>query len=173
MALTAGQIVKTAHDLVAQYGLQDVSMRRVAGELGVRPGALYYHLPNKQEMLRQVAHRMLDPLRNAVGAPSELMCRLRQTLLPLRDGGDLTLIAYALDPELPPVPALRAALLNAGQTRSQAAERASVLMRYALGAVAVEQNARMFGTQTEDDALLYERAVSLLVSTAEDLNTVQ
>ncbi len=148
-------------------------MRRVAAELGVRPGALYYHLPNKQEMLRQVAHRMLDPLRDAVGAPSELMRLLRQTLLPLRDSGDLTLIAYALDPELPPVPALRAALLDAGQSPAQAAERASVLMRYALGAVAIEQNARMFGTQTEDDSLLYESAVALLTTSTENLNTVQ
>jgi AcrR family transcriptional regulator len=36
-------------------------MRRLATELGVAPGALYYHVRNKQELLTRLAGRMLGP----------------------------------------------------------------------------------------------------------------
>jgi TetR/AcrR family transcriptional regulator, tetracycline repressor protein len=163
MALTAGQIVEAAHSLVTQYGVQDVSMRRVAGELGVQPGALYYHVPNKQEMLRQVAHRVLDPLRGVSGEPLELMQRLRTLVLQLPDGGDLILIAYSLDPELPPVPALREALRSKGQDSRQASDGAGVLMRYALGALAVEQNSLLFGCPDGEAGPLYEQGLIALL----------
>jgi TetR/AcrR family transcriptional regulator, tetracycline repressor protein len=163
MALTAGQVVQAAHSLVTQYGVQDVSMRRVAGELGVQPGALYYHVPNKQEMLRQVAHRVLDPLREVSGEPLELMQRLRMLVLELPDGGDLILIAYSLDPELPPVPALRAALRSKGQDSRQASDGAGVLMRYALGALAVEQNSILFGRPDGEAGPLYEQGLIALL----------
>ncbi|RJN32036.1 TetR/AcrR family transcriptional regulator [Nesterenkonia natronophila] len=163
MALTAGQIVQAAHRLVAQYGVQDVSMRRVAGELGVQPGALYYHVPNKQEMLRQVAHRVLEPLREVSGEPLDLMQGLRRLILELPDGGDLILIAYSLDPELPPVPALCAALQSQGQDSRQASDGAGVLMRYALGALAVEQNARLFGRLDDETNRVYEQGLIALL----------
>ena len=55
MALTREAIVLTAAELVDQYGLGDLSMRRLATELGVAPGALYWHLTNKQELLGHLA----------------------------------------------------------------------------------------------------------------------
>ena len=164
MALTAGQIVEAAHGLVAQYGVQDVSMRRVAGELGVQPGALYYHVPNKQEMLRRVAHRVLEPLQEVSGRPLELLQLLRELVLALPDGGDLILIAYSLDPELPPVPALRAALAREGNNPRTANDGAGVLMRYALGALAVEQNVLLFGGSVRDSSALYDRGLVALLS---------
>lgn len=62
MGLTSDAIVTAAHRLLADYGLHDVTMRRLAAELGVQPGALYYHVPNKQELLRRVAQQLLAPL---------------------------------------------------------------------------------------------------------------
>ncbi|TLP99549.1 TetR/AcrR family transcriptional regulator [Nesterenkonia salmonea] len=163
MALTAGQIVDAAHDLVAQYGVQDVSMRRVAAELGVQPGALYYHVPNKQEMLRRVAHRVLQPLRDVPGEPLELMQHLRRLILALPDGGDLILIAYALDPDLPPVPALRNALASRSEDVRLRSVDAGVLMRYALGALAIEQNSVLFGRSADESALLYDRGIKAIL----------
>lgn len=139
-------------------------MRRVAGELGVQPGALYYHVPNKQEMLRRVAHRVLEPVRDVEGEPMELMQHLRKLVLELPDGGDLILIAYALDPNLPPVPALRRALGMQSEDSLEAHAAAGVLMRYALGALAVEQNSLLFGRRGEESAPLYERGLRALLS---------
>lgn len=166
MALSAGQIVETAYRLLQEYGLQDVSMRRIAAALEVRPGALYYHVSNKQQLLHRVAEQVLAPLdqqSRQTADPLELMAQLREMLLGLRDGGDLMLIAYSLDSGLPPVPQLRQALRQQGYSEDEAADRAEMLMRSALGAIAVEQNAQLFGREDSAGAERYAHTVQLLL----------
>ena len=140
MALSSALITSAARSLLVNYGLQDVSMRRVAKELDVAPSALYYHVANKQELLTSVAYEILIPLRRHEGNAVELMVAFRQLVLPLRDLGDLLLLAYALDPELPPAPMLSARLISAGWTEQDAQDATAVMMRFALGAIATEQN---------------------------------
>lgn len=140
MALSLELITTTARSLLVQYGLQDVSMRRLAKELDVAPGALYYHVPSKQELLRSVAHEILSPLQHESGDALELMLRFRELVLPLRDVGDLLLLAYALDENLPPARLLPDRLIAEGWAQSPAEEASAVVMRFALGAVATEQN---------------------------------
>lgn len=162
--LSADRIVETAYGLLVQYGLQDVSMRRIAGVLDVQPGALYYHVPNKQELLRLVAHRVLEPLSRSEAMPAALMSELRLTLLGLRDGGDLALIVYSLDLGLPPVNALRSAFVRQGLPAEAAQRRSDILMRYALGSIAVEQNAQLFDPDRRaQGASLYGEGVRLLL----------
>ena len=50
MQLSRERITQAALELLSGYGLADVSMRRVASSLGVAPGALYWHIANKQEL---------------------------------------------------------------------------------------------------------------------------
>lgn len=140
MALSLQLITRTARSLLIQYGLQDVSMRRLAKELDVAPGALYYHVPSKQELLRNVAHEILTPLNSDAGDATELMLRFRELVLPLRDVGDLLLLAYALDATLPPAHLLPGRLAAAGWPQQEAEDTAAVVMRFALGSVATEQN---------------------------------
>jgi AcrR family transcriptional regulator len=45
--LTRAQIVAAAVSLVDREGLAALSMRRLAGELGVGPMTLYYHVPDR------------------------------------------------------------------------------------------------------------------------------
>ena len=59
MALEAEKIVLVALDLLKTYGLGDVTMRRVAQELGVQPGALYWHFKNKQSLLVALGNLIL------------------------------------------------------------------------------------------------------------------
>lgn len=162
--LSAGKIVETAYDLLVQYGLQDVSMRRIAGVLDVQPGALYYHISNKQDLLRLVACRALEPVGRMKEQPLEVMQELRTTLLGLRDGGDLALIAYSLDQELPPVNALKTALTQQGASAEESRRRSGLLMRFALGSIAVEQNAELFDHDDDDAGSLYLEGLRLLVS---------
>lgn len=166
MALTAESIVAAAQRLLTEYGLQDVTMRRLASELAVRPGALYYHVPSKQELLTRVARRILEPLAAHPGPPEVLMSEFREAVLPLHDGGDLMLIAYALDPEIPPTSALRGALQREGQSEVSAAELTSVLMRYALGSIAVEQNVVLLGNGLlgRDGAEAYQTGLRRLLT---------
>jgi AcrR family transcriptional regulator len=46
-ALTREGIVRAAIRLVDEHGMDALSMRRLAGELGVDPMAIYHHLPGK------------------------------------------------------------------------------------------------------------------------------
>ena len=45
--------------MLDRYGLADLTMRRLATELGVQPSALYHHFPNKQALLAAVADEVL------------------------------------------------------------------------------------------------------------------
>lgn len=140
VTLSLELITTTARSLLIQYGLQDVSMRRLAKELDVAPGALYYHVPSKQELLRTVAHEILTPLNHESGDALRLMLRFRELVLPLRDVGDLLLLAYALDESLPPASLLPERLTAAGWPLQGAQDATAAVMRFALGAVATEQN---------------------------------
>ena len=47
--------------ILDSYGIADLTMRRLARELDVTPGALYWHFANKQELLGAVADQVLAP----------------------------------------------------------------------------------------------------------------
>src|SRR4029453_6340929 len=48
--LTPQRVVAEALAVIAQDGLQALTMRRLAARLGVVPGALYHHVGNKQQL---------------------------------------------------------------------------------------------------------------------------
>ena len=78
VALSREQVVATAVDLLRRYGLGDLSMRRLARELGVAPGALYWHVANKQELLVEVADVLLAEIPEPAGdrPPAEALAAL-------------------------------------------------------------------------------------------------
>jgi AcrR family transcriptional regulator len=67
-----------ARRLFAAHGYEGVSMRDIAGSVGIRQSAIYNHFPSKQHLLvdLMVSHmeRLLEAMRSAVGktgTPSE------------------------------------------------------------------------------------------------------
>jgi AcrR family transcriptional regulator len=56
--LTRERILDTALDLVDRGGLDGLSMRKLATELGVDPMSIYHHVPNKDELLRALVERV-------------------------------------------------------------------------------------------------------------------
>jgi AcrR family transcriptional regulator len=57
-ALSRGAIVQAALDVADADGLDAVSIRRVAGELGVRPMSLYTHIAAKDDLVALMLHEM-------------------------------------------------------------------------------------------------------------------
>ena len=57
--ITREQILATAMALLDQRGLPDLTMRKLAAELGIRPSALYWHFPDKQTLLARLADRIV------------------------------------------------------------------------------------------------------------------
>ena len=66
MQLHKRDVVDAATTLLDSYGIADLTMRRLAKELNVSPGALYWHFANKQQLLGAVADRILEPASAAV-----------------------------------------------------------------------------------------------------------
>ena len=59
MALTQEQVVKRAVDLMAEAGLEALTLRRLATELGVSAPTLYWHVRNKRELLDLMAEALV------------------------------------------------------------------------------------------------------------------
>lgn len=96
-------VTATALRLLDDVGLPDLSMRRLATELGIQPSALYWHFDSKQELLGAIAERILA--RIPTGAPegettdADVLAAargIRDALLAYRDGAEVVLSSYAL-----------------------------------------------------------------------------
>jgi AcrR family transcriptional regulator len=142
MALSQPQIVDAAYVMLRQHGLSGLSMRRLAQDLGVQPGALYYHVASKQDLLAAVAERILGDSAQAISAtdPAGAAWDIRQALLPVRDSADVISFVQALRPQTL-IPLQRLEQLFASQFPDrQACWAAQTLIHYVLGFVAEEQN---------------------------------
>ncbi len=61
MALNRQQIVDEAVALLDAEGLDGVTLRRLAGRLGVQAPTLYWHFPNKAALVTAIADAILEP----------------------------------------------------------------------------------------------------------------
>ncbi|SMY05145.1 MULTISPECIES: TetR family transcriptional regulator [unclassified Brevibacterium] len=163
MALTAGSITTTALDILSRYGLGDLSMRRLARELEVQPSALYWHVKDKQELFVLIATRMnaeVDARCPSTSDPLVTAMALRDILLTYRDGAEIMLLGFSIAPAAVTPSALSAEAL--GTTVSHG------VMAHALGAVAIEQNRRLFGIEDADAGENFANIVARLLKTESD-----
>jgi AcrR family transcriptional regulator len=144
MSHRRSDVVEHALEVLDRHGLADLSMRRLAADLGVQPSALYWHFANKQTLLAAVADEVLrrgerpvpdGPWPERVTAYAH---QLRDAMLAYRDGAELvaTVLAFGLG-EADPVERL-VDLLDTGDDRL-ARVAASTLLHFVLGHVSDEQ----------------------------------
>ncbi|GAA3393701.1 TetR/AcrR family transcriptional regulator C-terminal domain-containing protein [Cryptosporangium minutisporangium] len=67
MALDRETLVRTALRLIDEGGLESLTLRKLAAELGVQAPALYWHFRNKRELLDAVATQLGEEQRTTVG----------------------------------------------------------------------------------------------------------
>ncbi|MGH3275438.1 MAG: TetR family transcriptional regulator [Streptosporangiaceae bacterium] len=142
MGLSRARIVDAAYSTVREHGLGGLSMRRLAHDLGVQPGALYYHVASKQDLLAAVAERILADSAGAISAtdPVQAARDIREALLGVRDSADVISFVQAFRPDtLVPFRDLRRLFAERFPER-QAGWAAQTLIHYVLGFVAEEQN---------------------------------
>jgi len=111
--LTQHSITVAGVHILDEYGLADMTMRRLAKRLHVAPGALYWHFPNKQALISAISQFILSevvgpptPLdkdaeptkadadeatstREDAVPPAELCATIRTLMLAHRDGAEL------------------------------------------------------------------------------------
>ena len=157
-SLTHAEILAAAFDLLETKGFAAVSVRGVAGSLGITPTALYTYYPSKRALLRGMIEHLLarldlgeaggDEQAELPGATTDLAVRARlvRLVLSLRElltghAGALELIMSGpLDG--PNAMRLNEALLEsftaAGLGLDDAARAAHALQAFALGSIALE-----------------------------------
>jgi len=57
---TKTKIRKTASALFSRYGYKGTSVRKIAGEVGIRESALYNHFKNKEEIFLDIAQEIFS-----------------------------------------------------------------------------------------------------------------
>lgn len=147
MQLHKRDVVDAATTLLDNYGIADLSMRRLARELAVTPGALYWHFANKQELLGAVADRILagvDDVSAQWGERVAAICgQLRDALLSHTDGAELVSASFAAgqsDAMTQILAWLADAAAEAGVDSGHAAVAARTVLYYVLGFTADEQS---------------------------------
>lgn len=147
MALTEDDVLDAAGAILDEFGLADLTMRRLADALGVRAGALYHHVSNKQTLLARVADRVLEAVPAPAGpwrpALSGWARGLRAALLARRDSAELVASARAMGLcRLDPVVRPAHVLVQEGVSPADADAAASAVLHFVLGHVAEEQARR-------------------------------
>lgn len=147
MQLHKRDVVDAATSLLDNYGIADLSMRRLARELEVSPGALYWHFANKQELLGAVTDRILEPLGDQPGGWRERIAgfcgQLRDALLSHTDGAELVSASFAAGQSAAMdalLHRLGAAAVEAGVAADNAELTARTVVYYVLGFTADEQS---------------------------------
>jgi AcrR family transcriptional regulator len=145
-------IVAAATAILDDYGIADLTMRRLARELGITPGALYWHFASKQQLLGAVADQLLRPACAGSGPAADVdwrrrvvaVCvRMRQALLSHTDGAELVSASFAAGQSRrvgEVLGVLSGAAAEAGLNSEHAALAARSLIYYVLGATAEEQS---------------------------------
>lgn len=138
------QVVSSLHALARRVGVQQVTMRELAAELGAAVPSVYYHVPGKQAALDLLAESVLAEIPVPESGPwdvrlAALYCAAREVMLTVpgiagilqtRGGGERARRLDRLS---------RSLLAEAGLTKAVAAAAHTVLYTYLLGSVSLDE----------------------------------
>lgn len=142
--LDRDEVVAALLNLARRVGVQKVTMRGLAAELGAAAPSVYYHVPGKQAALDLLAESVLEGIAEPVAGPwdrrlTELYCQSREVLrdvpgiagiLQTNGDGECARRLDRLSRELIAESGLREAKVNASH---------AVLYTYLLGSVSLEE----------------------------------
>ncbi len=155
MRYRRSDVVEQALGVLDESGLDALTMRRLAADLGVQPGALYHHFASKDALLAALAEEVLrrgSRPAEVVAWDAELLLLclgLRDAMRRHRDGALLIAHVHRSDAEALEAP-LRAALERAGAEEHLARVGARTLVRFVLA-------------QQDDDAEDFRLGISLVL----------
>jgi TetR/AcrR family transcriptional regulator, tetracycline repressor protein len=149
MGLDRSKLVAAGLELLNKTGLDGLTLRRLAAEMGVQAPAIYWHFRSKQELLDHMATAVLGQFAaDEKLTPGlrwdrrmiETSRAMRRVLLRYRDGAKMVSGTRLMDTALyTPMEASLRALADAGFTQSQSVIALSTLAFYVFGFVIEEQ----------------------------------
>jgi TetR/AcrR family transcriptional regulator, tetracycline repressor protein len=171
--LDQAAIVDAAFEVLNKAGLDGLSLRLVAGQLGVQAPALYWHVHNKAELLSLMAARFHEVARLPADTGRSWRDHLilsararRRAMLERRDSARVCVVAQPLKSAAELAPQLTTPLRAAGLSERQALSYQAAGIAYTVGWVAYEQSQAMhdFLTQLIDFDESFETGLRALVS---------
>jgi AcrR family transcriptional regulator len=152
VTLSRDGIARAALGLLDGNGLDGLTMRVVATELGVRAPTLYWHVKNKQDLLDAMADVIFDEAATGLEGPSAgetwqdwtvaMAQRLRRALLRHRDGARVYAGSFSRHPAmLRTVELTLRTLRDGGIPVRHAARSFPAVLHYTVG-FTIEQQAR-------------------------------
>ena len=174
-------VVDAALALLDEVGLDGLTVRRLAAELGVQSPALYWHFRNKQELVDGMATAIL--LATGMGPPSDgeswqdwLVRRghsYRDQLLAHRDGARVIVAARNLGAAvLNEYEGELASMITFGFTRLQAHRTIAVVSNFTTGSALEEQAARPDDRGHERATSIFEHGIRVIVAGTQALLAV-
>ncbi|MBD5381566.1 TetR/AcrR family transcriptional regulator C-terminal domain-containing protein [Clavibacter sepedonicus] len=148
---TRDDVARTALRILDEHGLPDFTMRRLAAALDVQPSALYWHFPDKQSLLAELADRIVAEAQAATTGRSPrhpdwrervriAAATLRAALLAHRDGAEVVASTTAMGLGASAArDTLSAAVAAGGLGEADCARAASAILHFVLGHVVHEQ----------------------------------
>lgn len=149
--LDRATIVQTALRLLDEVGIDGLSTRRLAAELGIKSASLYWHFKDKDELLNEMSGVMFEeclrhadanqPGFDALGWLADGAQAIRQTALSRRDGAQVMARPRAKAPNAKTsLEDNVKALTSSGLSESEARMAIQTLQRFAIGAAMQEQS---------------------------------
>jgi TetR/AcrR family tetracycline transcriptional repressor len=169
MTLDRAQVVKAAIELLDEVGLDGLTLRRLAQELGVQAPALYWHFKNKQELLDQMVVTI-----SATEAPVQMpddgqswddwlaqrARGMRRSLNSHRDGAMLAASTHPQPSQWQDIESQISVLIDAGMRPADAMRAMLTVGNYVSGFTLEEQADRMRGATANDlDPAEFEKAL--------------
>jgi TetR/AcrR family tetracycline transcriptional repressor len=148
--LNRAVIARAALRLLDATGIDGITMRALAAELGVQAPTLYWHVKSKQDIFRAMAAAMSEDAAALMTAADrrapgrECIARwahaLRRTMLSHRDGARVFAGTFATDPAtLDVIESVLDAWREAGVSTADAAQRTALLRNFIVGFCIEEQ----------------------------------
>ena len=170
MALTQEQVVERAVELMAEAGLEALTLRRLATELGVSAPTLYWHVRNKRQLLDLMAEALVSRVgRSTSPAPGQpwwewLAEQARRQWGALTSQRGAALVVAGNRPTeaaLPGVEQMLASLVAVGFPPDEALRTILSIGNYVIGCAVERQAEEARGADPERDARLLEQAAEL------------
>jgi TetR/AcrR family transcriptional regulator, tetracycline repressor protein len=170
VALTQEQVVQRAVELMAEAGLEALTLRRLATELGVSAPTLYWHVRNKRELLDLMAEALVARTgRTTSPAPGQpwwewLAERARRQFRALISHRDAALVVAGNRPTeatLPDIEQVLGSLVAAGFPAPEALRVILSIGNYVIGCAVEHQAEAARSADPERDTRLLEQARAL------------
>jgi TetR/AcrR family tetracycline transcriptional repressor len=170
VALTQEQVVKRAVDLMAEAGLEALTLRRLATDLGVSAPTLYWHVRNKRELLDLMAEALVARAgRTTSPAPGQpwwewLAERARLQFRALISHRDAALVVAGNRPTeatQPDVEEVLGSLVTVGFPAPEALRVILSIGNYVIGCAVERQAEEVRSADPERDARLLEQVEAL------------